>query len=97
MEVSISLRTRALAFQESLMLTLPPLSGGDRTGYRRITAWLVDQVEAGRRTEEIFALVLAFAAEAAGAQGVRNRRALFVSILKKELGYEPRVHHRADA
>ena len=96
MNLSISLRTRSLAFYESLLAALPARTVSDRTCYRRIAAWLIEQVEGGRFDEQIFALVLSYATEAQQAP-VRNPRAVFVSILKKELGYEPRVHHRADA
>lgn len=96
MSLSISLRTRSLGFYESLLAALPARTVSDRTCYRRIAAWLIEQVEAGRFDEDIFPVVLSYATEAAEAP-VRNPRAVFVSILKKELGYEPRVHHRADA
>ncbi len=96
MSFSISLRTRGLAFHETLLRTLPPRSASDRTCYRRITAWVIDQVEAGQRGDDIFAIVLSYATEAAAARA-RNPRAMFVSILKKELGYAPRVHDRSNA
>lgn len=96
MSLSISLRSRALAFHETLLRTLPPRSASDRTCYRRITAWLIDQVESGDLSEDTFAIVLSYATEAASARA-RNPRAMFVSILKKELGYAPRVHDRSNA
>ncbi len=96
MDFSISLRTRSLAFYESLLAALPARTVSDRTCYRRIAGWLIDQVEAGRFDEQVFAQVLSYAAEAQQPH-VRNPRAVFVSILKKELGYAPRVHNRSNA
>ncbi|HNY78712.1 MAG: serpin family protein [Sedimentisphaerales bacterium] len=67
MNFSISLRTRSLAFYESLLAALPARTVSDRTGYRRIAAWLIEQVEAGQRGDDIFAIVLSYATEAAAA------------------------------
>ncbi len=89
MEFSISLRTRSLGFYETLIHTLPPRTVSDRTCFRRIAAWLADGVEQGRFTEEVFAVALTYATEASLAE-VRNPPAVFVSILKKELGYDPK-------
>jgi hypothetical protein len=93
MDFSISSRTRSLAFYETLLQTLPTRTVSDRTCFRRIAAWLGEQIEAGRFSEEIFPIVLSFASEATQ-PGVRNPAAVFVSILKKELGYDPkRMRH----
>lgn len=89
MDISISLRSRSLAFYETLIGVLPPRSVSDRTCFRRMAAWMVTGVETGRFSEEIFQIVLTYAKEAAGAN-VRNPSAVFVSMLKKEIGYDPK-------
>ena len=88
MDFSISLRSRTLAFYETLIQTLPPRTVSDRTCFGRIGAWLQSEIEGGRFSEEIFREVLIFASEAKGA-ACRNPHAVFVSILKKELHYDP--------
>ena len=89
MEFSISLRTRSLGFYETLIGTLPPRSVSDRTCFRRIAAWLADGIEQGRFDDEIFTVALTYAREASVAE-VRNPAAVFVSMLKKEIGYDPK-------
>jgi len=89
MDFSISSRTRSMAFYETLLATLPTRTVSDRTCFRRIAAWLGAGVESGRFSEEIFAIAVSFAKEATQ-PGVRNPAAVFVSILKKELGYDPK-------
>ena len=93
MDFSISSRTRSLAFYDTLLKALPARSASDRTCFRRIAAWLAAGVEDGRFTEEVFPIVLSYANEAT-APGVRNPAAVFVTILKKELGYDPASMHR---
>lgn len=95
MKLSTSLRTRSLAFYETLLATIPARTVSDRTCYRRIAAWLSEEVERGRFDEGVFQIVLGFATEARQPH-VRNPAAVFVSILKKELGYEPGLHHRTN-
>ena len=89
MDFSPSLSSRALAFFETLIQIIPPRSVSDRTCFRRIAEWLKAEVRAGRFEEqEIFEHVLLYAREASlGA--ARNPAAVFVSILKKELHYDP--------
>ncbi len=85
---SASLATHTLAFFETLLATLPARSVSDRTCYRRLTEWLRDEIRAGRLTTEIFAQVLLYAREA-GVGRARNPNAVFMSILRKEIGYDP--------
>lgn len=89
MEFSISLSQQTMAFFETLCTLLPPASVSDRTCFRRVAEWLKAGVESGRFNEEIFERVLLYARESSmGA--ARNPNAVFVSILKKELRYDPR-------
>ena len=85
---SVSLPTRTLAFFETLVQTLPPRSSSDRTCFRRVAEWLRDEVRAGRRDDDVFGQVLLYAREASIGR-VRNPNAVFMSILRKELGYDP--------
>ena len=90
MDFSISLRSRSLAFHETLLGIIPTRTVSDRTCFRRITAWLTAEVEAARLDVEIFQIVLGYAKEARQ-PGVRNPAAVFVTILKKELKYDPQA------
>jgi hypothetical protein len=85
---SASLATRTLAFFETLVATLPPRSVSDRTCFRRLSEWLRDEIRAGRLTDDAFAQVLLYAREA-GVGRARNPNAVFMSILRKEIGYDP--------
>jgi len=77
-----------MAFYETLIDVLPPRTASDRTCFRRIAAWLQSEIEGGHFSEEIFRQVLLYAKEARGA-ACRNPYAVFVSILKKEIKYDP--------
>lgn len=97
MEFSISIRARTLAFYETLLGVLPPRTVSDRTCFRRIAGWLGAEIEAGRFNDEIFHEVLVFAREATAPDAI-NPHAVFVSLLKKELGYTPgRTNQNANA
>lgn len=75
---------RALNFHESLTKILRPRSRSDRTCFRNVTNWLVEMHARGKFGDEVFGRVLDFAREA----GAGNRpAAVFMAILKKELGY----------
>ncbi len=82
----IELGTRKLAFFETLLETLPPKSVSDRTCFRHVADWLSAGVRGGRFDPEIFQTVLLYAREATVGQA-RNRHAVFMSILRKELRY----------
>jgi hypothetical protein len=79
-----------MAFYETLIQTLPVRNISDRTCFRRITAWLRRQVETGSAGTEIFRDVLLLARESL-LPGVRNPNAVFLSLLKKELHYDPKA------
>ena len=83
---SNSLRLRALRFSESLRQIIKPLNQSDRTSFRNIANWLIEQCQADRFDEKIFERVLDYATEAASTKS-RNPAAVFTSLLKKELGY----------
>jgi len=93
MPLSIPLRSRMLAFYETLIKTLPPKSQSDRTCFRRLTTWLQEAIETNRLDEDVLREVLTFAQEARS-PGCRNPRAVFISICKKELGYLPNANAR---
>jgi hypothetical protein len=79
---------KALVFERVLKLIIPPKSQGDTTGFRNVTSWLKDKCNRGDLDDgNIFRRVLDFALEASGPES-RKPAAVFMSILKKELGYK---------
>ena len=84
---SDSLRTeqiRALHFNDALTRLIPPASRSDRTCFRNVTNWLVEGCATGKFNAEIFERVLDDAKQAR--QG-KKPAAVFMAILKEELGY----------
>jgi carbon storage regulator CsrA len=79
----------ALAFYESLLALLPARSISDLTCFRRVAEWLADGVAGGRFRPDVFARVLLYAREAREVRA-RNRNALFMGILRKEMDYVPK-------
>ena len=84
--ISISVTTQTMAFFETLLAILPARSVSDRTCFRRVAQWLGDGVRAGRFNDEVFGRVLLLAREASAGYA-RNPRAVFMSNLRKEMGY----------
>jgi hypothetical protein len=80
----------ALAFYETLTQILHCRTRSDRTCFRRLADWLRDGVRQSRFDPEIFEQVLLYAREAA-LPSSRNPNAVFMSILRKELGYAPKA------
>jgi hypothetical protein len=79
---------KALVFERALKLVIRPKDFSDGTCFRNVTRWLKTEAEAGRVSANIiFRRVLDFALEASG-PGSKNPAAVFMSILKKELGYK---------
>jgi hypothetical protein len=87
--MDVPLHSKILAFYETLIKLLPPQSASDRTCFRRLGSWLQEQIDAGRLGEEALTEVLSYARESRS-PGVRNPRAVFMSILRKEMGYDPK-------
>lgn len=88
---SDSLRTeqlKSLHFSDALSRIIPPAGRSDRTCFRNVTNWLVEGCASGRYTGEIFERVLDYAKQAR--QG-KKPAAVFMAILKQELGYEKKV------
>lgn len=83
-----SLAAKILSFNESLMQIIKPRNQSDRTSFRNISNWLMVEIHAGVFNEQIILRVLEYAAEAVKGRS-RNPAAVFISILKKELGYKP--------
>ena len=78
---------RALNFNSALINIIKPRSQSDRTCFRNITSWLMAGCATGHSNEEIFDRVLDYAREASTG---RNPAAVFMTLIKKELGYRPR-------
>ncbi len=77
---------RALHFNEALMSIIRPRNQSDRTCFRNITSWLRAGCATGKFNEQIFGRALDYAKEASLG---RNPAAVFISLLKKELNYNP--------
>jgi len=78
----------AFRFTEALSRLIPPRSRSDRTCFRNVANWLAEGCAGGRFTGEIFERVLDYAEQAR--QG-NNPAAMFMSMLKEELGYENKI------
>jgi len=79
---------KTLVFERALKIVIKPRNQSDRTSFRNIANWLRDGCKAGSLdTNSIFRRVLDFAIEASG-PGSKNPAAVFMTILKKELGYK---------
>lgn len=79
---------RAVVLEKVLRLAIPPKNQSDRTSFRNICSWIRDGCESGQFNREvIYRRVVDFAIEASG-PGSRKPAAVFMSILKKELGYK---------
>ena len=83
-----TIEEKALVFERALRLVIRPKDYSDGTCFRNLTRWLKTETEAGQFSENIiFRRVMDFALEASG-PGSKNPAAVFMSILKKELGYK---------
>lgn len=79
---------RAFNFNVELTEIIKPRTQSDRTCFQNITTWLRDGCATGKFDEQIFGNVLDYAKEASLG---RNPAAVFVSLLKKELEYNPKA------
>lgn len=74
-------------FYKQLCSVLPPKSRSDRTTFRRVAAWVIRKCKYdGQNEYELCARILDFA-KSSQKPPARNPRAVFISVLKKELGY----------
>lgn len=85
-DFSMSVEGQALYFSEKLAQIIRPKNQSDRTCFRRITNWLLRGVKEHEYRPEIFEKVLRYAIEASGPDS-RNPAAVFMKILKEEMGY----------
>jgi hypothetical protein len=87
---SNSFRSSYLLLYTALTEIITPRSQSDRTGFRRICRWAAHQSERG-----VFSIheggkhILRLAAEATG-ERCRVPAAVFMALIKKELGYDPK-------
>ena len=84
--LSSSNSLRALSFNEALISIIKPRNQSDRTCFRNITNWLMAGCAEGRFNNEVFGRVLECAREASTG---RKPAAVFMALIKKELGYRP--------
>lgn len=82
-----TLEEKTLQFERALKEVIKPRNVSDRTSFRNITRWLENNCKSGKfDMNSIFRRVIDFALEASGPES-RNPAAVFITILKKELGY----------
>jgi len=83
---SRTIEQQVLMFHEKLITIIPPRDQSDRTSFRRISNLLLRKIKDKEFQPEILEKVLRFAQEAT-MPDCRNPAAVFMSIMKKELGY----------
>ncbi len=76
-----------ILFYDELCKILKPKDASDRTCIRRVTFWLDKLVKSGREHEIIYKRVLTLAKDAS-LPCSRNPRAVFMYLLKNEMGYD---------
>ncbi len=81
-----TIEQQVLMFHEKLVAIIPPRDQSDRTSFNRISNLLLRKIKDKEFQPEILEKVLRYAQEAAGPD-CRNPAAVFMSIMKKELGY----------
>jgi len=80
-------KSRLLALERTLRMILKEHNQSDRTCLRNVSKWITDKCLAGRfDIEEIPSRVIDYALEATSPQ-CRKPWAVFMHVLKKELGY----------
>ena len=77
-------QSRSLMYYEAITEILTPRNQSDRTCFRNVTNWLSEEIIQERFNCEIFDRVLGYAGEA---KNGRNPAAVFMALMKKELGY----------
>lgn len=83
-----TLDAKALIFERALKILIKPKDQSDRTSFRNVIKFLKEGCGNGKFDESsIFRRVLDFALESTGPR-VKNPAAVFMSIMKKELGYK---------
>ena len=82
-----------MVFQEQFREILRPKDQSDRTTLSKLARWLGEECKAGRLDEDVvFSQVLCWAKEVRDGEKegtIRNAWAVLISILRKELGFEP--------
>ncbi len=74
---------------KALYIIIPPKSVSDRTTIRNIVKYFSKKAKAkGQPPDSIFKILIDFALEASGPYS-RVPAAVFMTILKKEMGYQP--------
>jgi hypothetical protein len=83
---TLSAEAQAFAFHERLTQIIRPRNQSDRTGFRRIMVWVARGILDKELKPDTYEQVLRYATEASGPDS-RNPAAVFMKILKQELGY----------
>jgi len=83
----------ARQFYFTLTAVIPPKTQSDRTGFTRVMLFLLDGVQTKKFTGDIYERALILAREAAGPKS-RNPAAVFMKLIKQELGYGSESRNR---
>jgi uncharacterized protein YdaU (DUF1376 family) len=81
-----SFKMKGIRFYDALCSLIPPKDQSDRTSFNKMSKWLVAQCEMGKFNEEIFKRAFDYANEA---RKGRKPAAVFTTLMKRELNYEP--------
>ena len=87
---NVDSQVQALQFNDALCRIIHPRTQSDRTCFHNVTNWLVEGFTDGKFDSDIFDRALDYAKEA---QNGQRPAAVFMALMKKELGYRKR---RAD-
>ena len=86
---SITAEEKATNMLRALYIIIPPRSVSDRTTMRNVVKFFSETAKSqGQEPDSIFKILIDFALEASGPFS-RVPAAVFMSIIKKELGYQP--------
>ena len=86
---AITAEEKTASMIKALYIVIPPKSVSDRTTLRNVVKHFSEMANSkGQQPDSIFKILIDFALEASGPFS-RVPAAVFMSILKKELGYQP--------
>ena len=87
--VDVSTEDKVASMIKALYIVIPPKSVSDRTTIRNVVKFYSKLAESqGQPPDSIFKMLIDFALEASGPFS-RIPAAVFMTIIKKELGYKP--------
>ncbi len=79
------IKRQAVGYELQMQAILPARNNGERTTYNRLRDHIIKLILAGKKTERVFAQVIAWARQARSITG--NARAMWIGKCKEELGF----------